>query len=139
MAAPKTIRNNAPVKAFLKTTEPSRQEDCKAIMDIMAAATGEKPFMWGEQIIGFDSYHYVYASGREGDWPLTALSPRKQNISVYVMDGFAKYEKLLEKLGKHKTGKSCLYIKRLTDVDTKVLKTLIERSVKNMRKRSHQS
>ena len=79
------------------------------------------------------------ASGREGDWPIIGLSPRKQNISVYIMDGFLKYEKLLAKLGKHRIGKSCLYISKLTDVDNKVLTTLIERSVKNMRKRYNQA
>ena len=139
MSEPKTKKNNASVKAFLRKTEAAKREDCEVIMNIMAAATGERPVMWGDQIIGFDSYHYVYASGREGDWPIIGLSPRKQNISVYIMDGFSKYEKLLAKLGKHRIGKSCLYISKLTDVDNKVLTTLIERSVINMRKRYNQA
>lgn len=89
--------------------------------------------MWGSSIVGFGSYHYKYASGQEGDWPLVGYSPRKQNLSIYIMAGFAGSDKLLAKLGKHKTGKSCLYIKRLEDVDEKVLNTLIEKSVKHMR------
>jgi len=90
--------------------------------------------MWGESIVGFGSYHYKYASGREGDWPLVGFSPRKQNLTLYIMSGFEKYEELLEKLGKFKTGKSCLYINKLKDVDIHTLRELILESVKCMRK-----
>ena len=90
--------------------------------------------MWGENIVGFGSYHYKYASGQEGDWPLVGFSPRKQNLSIYIMPGFGQFDKLMARLGKHKTGRSCLYIKRLADVDETVLRKLIDGSVKRMRK-----
>ncbi|MEJ2757339.1 MAG: DUF1801 domain-containing protein [Anaerolineales bacterium] len=96
--------------------------------------TGETPQMWGDSIIGFGSYHYTYASGREGDWMLTGFSPRKQNLTLYIMDGFEEYEDLLKDLGKFKTGKSCLYINKLADVDTNVLKKLVKASVTHMKK-----
>jgi len=88
--------------------------------------------MWGDSIVGFGSYHYCYDSGREGDWFLTGFSPRKQALTLYIMSGFKRYETLMRKLGKHKTGKSCLYIKTLADIDLKVLKELIEESVKHV-------
>ena len=90
--------------------------------------------MWGDSIIGFGSYRYKYASGREGEWCLTAFSPRKQNLTIYIMTGFDKYDGLMKKLGKHKTGKSCLYIKKLDDIDTEVLKELITQSVEAMKR-----
>jgi hypothetical protein len=90
--------------------------------------------MWGPSIVGFGSYHYVYASGREGDWPLTGFSPRKQDLTLYIMAGFDRYEALMAKLGKCRTGKSCLYIKRLADVDLRVLKQLVSESVKYMKR-----
>ena len=90
------------------------------------------PAMWGSNIVGFGSYHYVYASGREGDWPLTAFSPRKQNITLYIVAGFEQYEGLLAKLGRHSCGKSCLYIKRLSDVHVPTLKKLVTASVRHM-------
>lgn len=89
--------------------------------------------MWGTTIVGFGSYHYKYASGQQGDWPLVGFSPRKQNLSLYIMSGFRKFDALLSRLGKHKTGKSCLYIKRLENVDQTVLEKLIAESVKHMR------
>jgi len=95
--------------------------------------------MWGPSIIGFGSYHYCYDSGREGDWFLTGFSPRKQNLSVYIMSGFAKYDSLMKKLGKHKTGKSCLYINKLEDIDLDVLKELIKRSAEHVAKTSKQT
>jgi len=91
--------------------------------------------MWGSSIVGFGTYHYKYESGREGDWFLTGFSPRKQNLTLYIMSGFNKYDKLMKKLGKYKTGKSCLYINGLEDVDKKVLKDLITESFKYMSKR----
>jgi hypothetical protein len=135
MAELKTRKNSASVAAFLKKSELSKRQDCETIIGIMVEATGEKPVMWGSSIIGFGSYHYKYATGREGDWLLIGLSPRKQNISIYFMDGFSNYEKLLVKLGKHKIGKSCLYVNKLTDIDMRVLTDLVRRSVKNMRKK----
>ena len=135
MAELKTKKNNGSVSAFLKKSDAKKRQDCEAILSIMSDVTGEKPVMWGSAIIGFGRYHYKYASGRQGDWALIGVSPRKQSISIYIMDGFSRYEKLLARLGKHKIGKSCLYINKLADIDTKVLVRLIERSVKNMRKK----
>lgn len=134
MAELKTRQNNASVTAFLAAVEDRQQRsDSKKLSKMMREATGSRAKMWGSSIVGFGSYHYKYASGQEGDWPLVGYSPRKQNLSIYIMAGFAGSDKLLAKLGKHKTGKSCLYIKRLEDVDEKVLNTLIEKSVKHMR------
>ena len=101
----------------------------------MQEVTGKEPKMWGDSIIGFDSYHYKYASGREGDWPIAGFSPRKQALSIYIMAGFKKYDELMQKLGKYKTGKSCLYVKKLEDVDREVLKKLIQESVEYMREK----
>jgi len=135
MAELKTKVNNASVGKFLKSVKDEQvREDCYKILDIMQKATKAEPKMWGTSIIGFGSYHYKYASGREGDWMLTGFSPRKQNLTLYIMPGFDEYEDLLKKLGKHTTGKSCLYIKKLADVDTKVLKELVAKSVKKMKK-----
>lgn len=125
----KTKKTAASVPAFLKTLEDDRQrKDCKAIVKMMKEVTGENPKMWGANMVGFGSYHYTYDSGREGDWFVTGFSPRKTNLSLYLMAGFLDFDKLLAKLGKHKTGKSCLYIKTLEDVDQGVLKKLIKES-----------
>jgi hypothetical protein len=102
---------------------------------MMREATGKRAKMWGTSIVGFDSYDYVYDTGNSGTWPITGFSPRAQNISIYIMPGFSKYKSLLDKLGKHKTGKSCLYIKRLADVDEETLRKLIRESVREMRRR----
>ena len=127
----KTKKNNASVKDFLDSIEDEcKRKDCKEIAKMMRQASGKNAKMWGDAIIGFGEYQYKYASGREGDWMRIGYSPRKQNITLYIMDGFEKYDKLMSKLGKYKTGKSCLYIKRLEDVDKKVLGKLIEESVK---------
>lgn len=135
MAELKTKVNDASVDKFLKTVKDERvREDCYKILDIMQKATKAEPKMWGKSIVGFGSYHYKYASGREGDWMLTGFSPRKQNLTLYIMPGFQGYDDLLKKLGKHTTGVSCLYIKKLEDVDTKVLKELVTKSVKQMKK-----
>lgn len=134
MAEPKTKRNNASVATFLDSIEDrQKRADAKKIASMMRAATGSRAKMWGTAIVGFGSYHYKYASGREGDWMLVGFSPRKQNLSLYIMPGFKTFDTLLARLGKHSTGKSCLYIKRLADVDEKVLEKLISESVKNMR------
>ena len=99
----------------------------------MKKITKEEPKMWGPSIIGFGSYHYKYASGREGDFFLTGFSPRKQSLTLYIISGFKRYDELMKKLGKHKTGSSCLYINKLEDIDMKVLKELITESVKYMK------
>jgi hypothetical protein len=127
----KTKPNKNSIDQFLKTVEDDKKrQDSFEIVKLMKKITGEEPIMWGPSIIGFGSYHYKYASGQEGDWPLTGFSPRKQNLTLYIMSGFSLYDELLTKLGKYKTGKSCLYIKRLEDIDLKVLEELIKQSVK---------
>ena len=134
MAELKTQPTDEDVEAYLNMVEDEqKREDCFAILELMADVTGEAPKMWGDSIVGFGSYHYTYASGREGDWFLTGFAPRKRNLTLYIMSGFDEYEGLLEQLGKHKTGKSCLYIKRLDDVDRPTLRKLVERSVEHMR------
>ena len=134
MAELKTKQNNTSVASFLAGVDDKQKRiDAKKLSAMMREATGSRAKMWGSSIVGFGSYHYKYASGREGDWPIVGYSPRKQNISIYIMAGFSGSEKLLAKLGKHKTGKSCLYIKRLDDVDQAVLKKLVDKSVKYMR------
>jgi hypothetical protein len=99
---------------------------------MMEEITGAKPQMWGSSIVGFGSYHYKYASGQQGDWPIAAFSPRKQDLTLYLMIGFEKYDELLSRLGKHRTGKSCLYLKRLSDIHVPTLKKLIKLSVKDL-------
>ncbi len=135
MAELKTKRNQGDVKDFLNSvTNEKRREDSFAVLDLMKQVTGKKPEMWGDSIVGFGSYHYKYASGREGDWFLVGFSPRVQNLTLYIMAGFDEYETLLGKLGKHTTGKSCLYIKNLENVDMEVLKELVRQSVEHMEK-----
>ena len=135
MAEAKTKPTNESVKGFLnKVPDAARREDCFAIAKIMEEITGEKPRMWGPSIVGFGSYHYKYASGHEGDWPMIAFSPRKQDLTLYLtLNGYDKYGALMDQLGKHKTGKSCLYIKRLSDIHVPTLKKLIKASVKESR------
>jgi len=117
--------------ALLKTIEPkSKREDSFRILQIMAELTGDEPVLWGPSIIGFGNIHLKYASGRELDWFKVGFSPRKQNISLYLMNGFGNYSSLMSALGKYKTGVSCLYISKLADVDMLVLKELIAESVK---------
>ncbi len=132
----KTKPHDGNVEAFLNSVEHGkRREDSLAMLEIMKAATSEEPKMWGPSIVGFGDYHYKYESGREGDWFLAGFSPRKQNLTLYIMSGFSHYDELLQKLGKYKTGKSCLYINRLEDVDLDVLKKMITESVKMMKER----
>jgi hypothetical protein len=136
MAEPKTKPTKVSVKAFLKTvTDEQKREDAAKVIELMRAATKEEPVMWGTGIIGFGTYRYKYATGREGDWPIVGLSPRKANLTVYIMPGFSEYEDLLAKLGPHTTGSSCLYIKRLSDIHLPTLKTMIARSVAAMKKK----
>jgi len=131
----KTRVNDASVMDFLKSVEDEqKRDDSLEIARIMEQITKEKPKMWGPSIVGYGSYHYKGASGREGDWMLIGFSPRKQNITLYIMPGFERYPGLMKKLGKHSTGKSCLYIKRLSDVDVDVLKELMTESLKVMKK-----
>ena len=136
MAEPKTKKNDASVENFLNSVaNQTRREDSLALLGLMRDVTGEEAKMWGSSIVGFGSYHYVYQSGREGDWMLTGFSPRKQNLAIYIMAGFSDYGPLLEKLGKHRTGKSCLYVNKLADVDINVLHELVRRGVRSMRKK----
>ena len=131
----KTQRTRASVKAFLDgVADEGKRKDARAISALMQAITGEKPALWGTSIVGFGSYHYKYASGQEGDWPLVGFSPRKDNLTLYIMPGFKDYADLLGKLGKHKKGMSCLYIKSLDDVHLPTLKTLVRQSVRQMKK-----
>lgn len=133
MAELKTSPNDRSVEAFLNgVKDEKKRRDSFTILEIMEEVTGETPRMWGDSIIGFGSYHYKYASGREGDWFLTGFSPRKQDLTLYIMAGFERYETLLEGLGKHKTGKSCLYIKKIEDIDRETLRELIRLSVEHM-------
>lgn len=133
----KTKVNAASVEDFLKSvTDEQKREDCFEILRLMKQVTKEAPKMWGSSIVGFGSYHYKGASGREGDWLLTGFSPRKQNLTLYIMGGFDLYKDLLKKLGKYKTSVGCLYIKKLDDVDKKVLKELVAESVKTTKKLS---
>src|SRR5215211_9053838 len=131
MAELKTIPTKTSVDKFLKgITDEKKRADCYQILKMMEHATKSKPKMWGTSIIGFGDAHYVYESGREGDWFIAGFSPRKQNLTLYMMGGFRQFEDLMRKLGKHSMGKGCLYINKLEDVDTKVLKEIITKSVK---------
>jgi hypothetical protein len=130
----KTKVNEASVEGFLSSVADAQtRKDCFEILKMMKQVTKEEPKMWGTSIVGFGSYHYKGASGREGDWFLTGFSPRKQNLTLYLNHGFDVHKDLLKKLGKYKTGMGCLYVKKLDDVDKKVLKELVTESVKRMK------
>ena len=134
MADVTTRKTQASPKKFIEAiADEGKRKDSLALMKMMQRITGEAPKMWGGSIVGFGDYHYKYESGREGDWFLTGFSPRKQALSLYIMSGFEGHAALLAELGKFKTGKSCLYVKRLDDVDLKVLETLIRKSVASKR------
>jgi len=134
MSELKTKVNNASVEKFLNAVaDEQARKDCYEILKIMKQVTKAEPKMWGASIVGFGSYHYKGASGREGDWMLTGFSPRKQNLTLYLMHGFNVHKDLLKKLGKYKTSMGCLYIKKLEDVDKKVLKALVAESVKRVK------
>ena len=134
MAENMTKKNQASVSKFLNAIRDDRKrKDAKTVAKIMKRVTGERQRMWGTSIVGYGDHHYTYANGREGDWMLSGFSPRKQALTLYIMSGFSKYRSLLKKLGKHTTGKSCLYIKKLDDVDLEVLERLIEQSVEAMK------
>ncbi|GAA0912125.1 hypothetical protein GCM10009557_86210 [Virgisporangium ochraceum] len=134
---PKTTRTDASVDEFLGTVpDPRRRADAEEVCELMREVTGVEPAMWGPSIVGFGSYRYRYASGREGDWPAVALSPRMQALTLYISDGYDEYADLLARLGPHTIGKSCLYIKRLSDVDTDVLRTLVRDSFEHLNGRT---
>ncbi len=133
----KTQVNEASVEGFLNSVEDEQKRaECFEILKMMKQVTKEEPKMWGASIVGFGSYHYKGASGREGDWFITGFSPRKQNLTLYLNHGFDVHEDLLKKLGKYKTGMGCLYVKKLDDVDKKVLRELVTESVKRMKQLS---
>ncbi len=134
MAELKTQQNDGSVEKFLNAVEDeNKRTDSFRILELLREVTGEEPTMWGTSIVGYGSYHYKYASGREGDWFLTGFSPRKQNLTLYIMAGFDEYDDLMSKLGKYKTGKSCLYINKLADIDEQILRELVQKSVAYMK------
>lgn len=137
MAELKTQPTGSSVIDFIDgIKDDARRRDCRTIMKIMKKVTKARPKMWGSNIVGYGKYRYKYASGREGEWFTAGFSPRVQNLTLYIMSGFREYKPLLKKLGKHSTGKSCLYIKRLDDIDIKVLEELVERSVRHVERSS---
>lgn len=136
MADLKTKPTDQKVEDYLNAiTHEQRAKDCREIHRIMQEVTGAPGTMWGTSIIGYGSYHYKYESGREGDWMLVGFSNRKQSISLYIMSGFKNYEDLLSRLGKYKTGKSCLYINKLEDIDVDILQEMIASSIKKVQQK----
>lgn len=134
MAELKTKPTEQSVEAFLQGVDDAqKRQDCLTVLELMRRITGEEPKMWGSSMVGFGRYHYKYNSGQEGDYFLTGFSPRKQNLTLYILSGFEQAEPLLQKLGKHTTAKSCLYIKRLKDIDLPTLEELIQQSVQTMK------
>ncbi|WP_258102787.1 DUF1801 domain-containing protein [Marinoscillum sp. MHG1-6] len=126
----KTTPNNQSVTEFLDAVpNETRKKDARAVLQLMKKITGKKPVMWGPSIVGFGTYHYKYASGREGDWFWVGFSPRKHKLVLYIMAGFGKYDTLMAQLGKYKTGVSCLYINQLSDINIDILRELITESV----------
>ena len=135
MSELKTKRNDSNVSEFISLVEnETRRNDSFKLLELIAKITKKDPEMWGGNIIGFGRYYYQYESGRNGDWFLTGFSPRKQNLTIYIMPGFSDFSELLNKLGKHKLGKSCLYINKLGDINIKVLEKIIKKSIMQMRK-----
>ena len=131
----KTVPTTASVTAYLGQLDDAKRQDAETVAAMMEEVTGAPAVMWGSAIVGFGQYHYRYASGREGDFFLTGFAPRKRALTLYIMAGFAAYDALLEKLGKYTVGKSCLYVKRLADVDLDVLRELIEQSAAAIRQK----
>jgi len=133
MVEAKTKRNDGDVDAFIDAVEnEKRRADCRAVVDLLRRVSGQEPEMWGGSIIGFGSYDYRYESGRTGSWPRIGCSPRKQSMTLYIMPGFDRYEEILDRLGKYRTGKSCLYVNKLEDVDMAVLEELATASLEHM-------
>ena len=140
MAENKTKATQVSVESYITAiVDEARRADCTALAKLMARASKQPPTMWGPSIVGFGSYHYRYDSGREGDSCLTGFSSRKGDISVYLMGGFPGRDELLARLGRHKMAKACLYLRRLSDVDLKVLELLVAASVEEMRRRHGQA
>lgn len=136
MAQNKTQPTPKPVSDFIAGIEDeTKRANCEELVNLMSGITGEPATMWGASMVGFGSYHYKYASGREGDFFLTGFSPRKQALSIYIISGFEIAPGLMEKLGKFKTGKSCLYVKNLDDIDRNILAQLIQKSVQHLREK----
>ncbi|MBL7724621.1 MAG: DUF1801 domain-containing protein [Chitinophagaceae bacterium] len=136
MAEIKTKKNDASVEVFLQTFSEEKRKDCEVVLKMMKQASKEEPKMWGSSIVGFGSYHYKSERSRqEGDWFITGFSPRKANLTLYILPSINSYPELLKKLGKCKTSVSCLYINKLADVDTKVLKELIDTAYKKMKEK----
>jgi hypothetical protein len=135
MAELKTRPTDASVEDFIAAVDgEERRADCRTLVDLMRRVTGAEPMMWGPSIVGFGTYHYRYASGREGDWMLAGFSPRKRELTVYVMAGFSGADETLARLGKHRASSgSCLYIKRLSDIDIDVLEELVRASIDHLR------
>jgi hypothetical protein len=139
MSGNKTTPTSQSVDDFIASIpNDQKRKDCITLQGLMKEITKEDPVMWGTSIVGFGQYHYKYDSGREGDMLMTGFSPRSQNISIYIIAGFKRYETLMKKLGKHKTGKSCLYVKKLSDIDMEVLKELIEASYEHIKNKYFQ-
>ena len=126
MSEPKTKPTDASVSEFLARQDNARRADCEAIVRMMEAATGERAQMWGEAIVGFGRYAYTNSSKKTAEWPIVGFSPRKNDLTLYLMPGFEGHAELMGRLGKHKTGKSCLYLKKLAEVDAGVLRAIIE-------------
>lgn len=136
MSTIKTLANDGSVEDFINTASGTKRDDGFVLLELFTKITGEKAKMWGASIIGFGQYHYKSErSEQEGDWPLIGFSPRKQNLTLYIMPGFGDYSDMLAKLGKHKTSVGCLYINKLADVDMKVLEALVKRSYSDMKKK----
>ena len=133
MAEAKTRPTKASVTAFLAAIpDERRRKEGQAVAKLLREVTGEKPVLWGPNIVGFGTYVHEYADGREGEWPIVGFSPRKSELVVYVMPGFERYADLLSRLGRHRTGKSCLYLRNLAEVDLAVLREIVVRSVEAM-------
>lgn len=136
MTALKTTPNDLRVDEFIDSVEnEQKRSDCKSLLALFQELTGEKAIMWGTSIVGFGKYHYKYDSGREGDWMLAGFSPRKQNLTIYMMGGFKNQEALLSKIGKAKNSVGCLYLKKLSDIDLEVLREMITLSIQTVKTR----
>jgi hypothetical protein len=132
---PKTIQTDASVTAFLeRVADPARRADCVALNRLLSQVSGAPARMWGSGIVGFGQYRHRYSNGSEGDWPVCGYSPRKQDLVVYVMAGFERFPEIMRRLGRYKTGKSCLYLRSLADIDAEVLRELVAASNEQLRR-----
>ena len=136
MAELKTKPNNQSVEDFIDSVEPEwKRDDAREVLQLLKKITGQEPVMWGDSIVGFGNYRYKYKTGREGDWFLAGFSPRKTSMTIYMMGGFDGQEDLLQKLGKHKKSVGCLYVKKMADIDIKVLEQMTKLSIEKLKKR----